>query len=93
MTAVIRCRGLAGTTVDHTPPPPDGAYLASFDPEYAGGRGYAAWTTDPAKAMRFETVLEAFDYWRQPSRVRPVRDDGLPNRPLCAYSVEVGEAP
>lgn len=31
MTAVIVCRGLAGTLVDNAPPPPAGAYLAAFD--------------------------------------------------------------
>jgi hypothetical protein len=64
-------------------------YLEDFYPEFADGRGYANWTDDPAKAMRFPSMAEALDLWRTQSRVRPLRDDGLPNRPLTAYSIMV----
>jgi hypothetical protein len=39
--------------------------------------------------MRFKTAGEAWMLWRRPSRVRPVRADGKPNRPLTAFTIEV----
>lgn len=88
MNVVIVYRGLAGGLVDGGPPPPDGAYLESFDPEYYTGIGVAEWTTDPARAMRFETLGEAIELYKRQSVERPLRDDMEPNRPMTAYTVE-----
>jgi len=40
-------------------------------------------------AMKFATVAEAWDYWRQQSPDLPLRPDGQPNRPLTALTVAV----
>jgi hypothetical protein len=85
MSYVIRNLGLAG----RGPAEDDGYLLESYDPDAFGGRGYATWTADLAKAMRFATSVEAFELWRAKSTVRPVRPDGAPNRPLTAHTVEV----
>lgn len=93
MSYVIVCRGLAGRLLDESPPPLDGSWLQRFDPEYNNGSGRAEWTTDPAKAMRFETMGEASCLWRYQSVKRPLRLDGRPNRPLTAYNVKIGSLP
>jgi hypothetical protein len=58
---------------------PIGQYLASYDPEAHGGRGYATWTPDPAKAMTFRDAQAAHEFYQQVPRSRPVRPDGRPN--------------
>jgi hypothetical protein len=72
----------------------DGAWLRSFDPDVHGpGKPYpsgdAKFTVNPAKALRFATTGEAFEFWRQQSRVCPLRPDGEPNRPLTAFTIEI----
>lgn len=71
----------------------DGQYLEAFDPDWGAGLGRVWTTLDPARAMRFESLAKALEYWKQQSRVRPTRPDGKPNRPLTALTVEVGDAP
>lgn len=86
MSYVIRCRGLAlGGAA------PVGEYLESYDPDANNGRGSASWTPDPARALRFADAASAWELWRRPSRVRPLRTDGRPNRPLTAFTVEIAE--
>ena len=65
-----------------------GQYLQSFDVEAFDGRGTCTWTDDIGEAMRFEDIGEAVEAWRTRSKVRPVRADGEPNRPLTAFNVE-----
>jgi len=86
---VIRILGLA----DGRPLPLDGHYLRSCNVDAHGGRGSVDAVQDPAQALRFRDVLEAMEYWRRQSTVRPLRPDGLPNRPLTAYTIEVVDAP
>jgi len=86
---VIRCVDLVGITRHPSNGSPAHQYLASYDPEAYDGRGFAEWTADIELAMRFPTAGEAWMLWRQPSRVRPVRSDGQPNRPLTAFTIEV----
>lgn len=65
-----------------------GPYLESSDPDANDGMGAETWTDDPDKAKRFAGFMDAMDCWKAQSRVRPFRDDGKPNRPLTAYSVQ-----
>jgi hypothetical protein len=39
--------------------------------------------------MMFEAMSDAFILWRTIPQSRPVREDGAPNRPLTAFSVEI----
>lgn len=89
MRYVIRMLALAGLLVHNDEPPPEGAYLAAYDADAHDGRGLADWTDDLSRALKFDTPAEAMSYWRQQSRVRPLREDGEPNRPLTAYTVEI----
>jgi hypothetical protein len=91
VSTVIICHGLEGVLLDGGAAPPDGAYLEEADFEYAGGFGAAKWTEDVARALRFESMLDALVFWRTQSKTRPYRSDGRPNKPLTAYTVEIRE--
>lgn len=64
-------------------------FVEAYDPEAFDGRGFVDFTDDPARAIHFATQAEAIEFWRQVPKSRPVREDGRPNRPLMAFSVEV----
>jgi hypothetical protein len=63
-------------------------YLESYDADAFDGHGDAAWTADPDMAMRFSSPMEVLTFWRQQSKVKPIRADGAVNRPLTAWTVE-----
>jgi hypothetical protein len=65
----------------------EGDYLEWSDPDAKDGFGDDRWTPDLAKAKKFATFTDAMECWKAQSRIRPIRDDGKPNRPLTAYSV------
>lgn len=69
--------------------PYDGQYLQSFDFEAHGGQGEAAYTPNLALALKFQEHEAAFAFWKTQSKVRPIRPDGKPNRPLTAATVEI----
>lgn len=62
-------------------------YLVTFDPDGNNGMGAETFTTDLAQAKRYAGFMEVMEEWKRPSTVRPLRDDGKPNRPLTAYSI------
>lgn len=64
-----------------------GQALEWYDPNAHEGRGDAAFTNTPERAKLFRDAGEAMEEWKRTSTVRPVRDDGRPNRPLTAFSV------
>lgn len=70
----------------------DGQYIQNYDPEWGAiGR---VWTTpDPAKAMHFEDLAAALEFWKTESKTKPLRPDGKPNRPMTALTIEVEDAP
>jgi hypothetical protein len=84
---VLICHGLATAGVPSAPEL-EGQYLESFDVEAHDGRGTATWTLDVGSAMKFEDLVSAIEAWQTQSRLRPLREDGRPNRPLTAFSVE-----
>jgi hypothetical protein len=89
MTYIIQCVGSA----DGSPRPgEEGMYFESFRHEAQQGSygyGYAEFTADPRRAMQFATVGEAIEFWRRPSKTRPLRPDGKPNRPMTAWTVNI----
>lgn len=88
MSYVIRFVALAGVSLNkHTLE--YGDYLAAFDPDGMDGAGVATWSRDAARAMTFDSVEAASSTYRMVSVVKPFRDDGRPNRPLTAYTVEL----
>jgi hypothetical protein len=83
----LRCIGVM--TVGATDTRMVGMLVKAHDPNMRDGRGWTEWTDDERFARRFRSPVEALDFWRQQSTVRPLRPDGKPNRPLTAYSIEV----
>ena len=68
--------------------PHNGMYLKSYDPDYRNGLGRVVVTDDPREAQHFDNMIEAFNEWKRPSTVHPIRStDGKPNRPMSAWSV------
>lgn len=86
------CVDLQGMTDQHSSPAPIGQYLKSYDPNAHDGRGTAEWTADIDAAMVFSDPTSLLKYWKQVSRVRPVRPDGKPNRPLTAFTILIEPA-
>jgi len=85
----IRCLALAGRGRVGI----EGQWLMSYDPDAFDGRGEADWTVDPRQALQFPDHAAAYRCWQQTSQVRPVREDGRPNRPLTAFTAEVVAIP
>lgn len=67
----------------------DGQYIMSFNPDAHDGRGDVATCMKQGDAKQFNTTAEAHSFWRQQSKVKPLRPDGKPNCPLTAYNVEL----
>lgn len=92
MPWALRVWGVRGPILDPAATDPAdavGAYVAEYDPDAHDGWGSVLLDGDPAKAATFDTAKGAFEFWQRTSQVRPVRPDGLPNRPLTAFTVEV----
>jgi hypothetical protein len=63
-------------------------WLWSYDPEAFDGRGDIRTTSNISLAMKFDSIDQALDLYRSVPACRPLRDDGKPNRPLTAATVE-----
>lgn len=71
-------------------------WLADVDVDAIDGYGMIAFTIEREQALAFDTFAEAMECWKRQSTVRPLRDDGRPNRPLTAFTcqpVEDGKEP
>jgi hypothetical protein len=89
MRFVIKFLASAGPSEFSQMDPRPGAYLRSYDPDAYKGLGQAVWTEDPKLAKLFPSPKDAWEAWQAQSTVRPLRDDGKPNKPLTAFSVEI----
>jgi len=70
--------------------PHAGKYLQAFDPDFEDGRGRIEATSDVELAQRFPSAAEAWEEWKRPSTVHPIREtDGKPNRPMSAWTVSI----
>lgn len=88
---VLVNRGLARFRVSDPRSPAahlHGQYLKEFDPEYKFGLGKAEWTPILAEAMVFDSMIEAYEELGRSPLIKPLRDDGKPNRPLTAFHIE-----
>ena len=84
----VRLRVLGSASSGWTPDVP--TWVKSCDVDGMDGVGLAELTTNMTEAITFKDAGEAMRFWRRRSRVRPLRDDGMPNRPLTVYTVEIG---
>jgi hypothetical protein len=74
--------------------PFDDQFLKEYDPSRKGkspdGKPMVAHmvtTPNIDEAMTFADIVEGHKVWTKVDPERPVRNDGLPNRPLTAFSV------
>lgn len=88
---VLRIADVSGTLLQSTVPRPAiaGHFVKSYDPDAHDGRGDLVGTLRLEEALRFPTAAAAFEFYRQQSKVRPLREDGRPNRPATAFSIEL----
>lgn len=88
---IVRAEGHVGyTNVD----PDEGGWLCHYDPDAYEGGGSVVVTRDPAVAIRFAGPSEALNMWQSQSSTMPIRpEDGKPNRPLTAFTIELRELP
>jgi hypothetical protein len=61
-------------------------WLKYFDVDAYDGCGLVEWTNDLGQARKFSEVYEAAQFYRLQAKVRPLRDDGEPNRPLTGHT-------
>jgi hypothetical protein len=66
----------------------EGQYVKFFSHEAHGGRGEVDFTPDVDKALKFNSVLEFFEWYTRVPKNRPTREDGKPNRPATAMTLE-----
>ena len=88
MNYVIEIVNLVGSTIKEGPKP-DGHFVQFYDPDAFEGRGDLVLTASYERALRFGSHRQAWEFYTQTSKTRPVREDGRPNRPLTAFSVQV----
>lgn len=80
---VIHCLGVARGRG----PGPAGQYLKAYHPD----SGFSEWTFDVEEALHFASEEQAIEVYRSVLPSQPVRPwDGRPNRPLTAFTVEIG---
>ena len=85
MSHIIECWGFA----DGSDCPMKGQYVETFDHDAYNGQGYGTFTEDASSAMSFNSFSDAFEFWNMVSTVKPVREDGKPNKPMTAMSVAI----
>lgn len=71
------------------PCPEAGAFVVEMDLEARHGFGELQVTRDARQAKVFANPAEALEYYQRVPVCRPHRDDGRPNKPLTAYTVEI----
>jgi len=90
MPHVMICRGDAAGL----PCESEGMYLRECDHEAHGGMGEVTWTSALPRAKRFDGMDDALEFWGRVPKNHPVREmDGLPNKPLTAFHVEIVPLP
>lgn len=85
MSYVLKIWGWAGGQE----PLADGQFLKAFDEADDGSLSTVEFTANTDNAMKFESLSDAFSFWKTQSTTVPLRPDGEPNRPLTAFNVEV----
>jgi hypothetical protein len=86
---VLRLYGLGYKAIDPA------EYVTFYDPD--GGdnpyQGIVRSSVNLDEALRFQSFKEAYEFLLQVSTRLPLRPDGKKNRPITAYTVEIGHVP
>jgi hypothetical protein len=64
-------------------------YVKEYDPDGNNGQGEVTFTHNILRAKWYAAPEEALAEWQQQSKVKPLREDGKPNRPLSAFTMTV----
>lgn len=80
--------GIEGS-VHGNPTPYDGELLSRYEPEAHDGLGEIWSTREIADALKFADARTALDVLNKVSEIRPLREDGKPNRPIRRFTVTV----
>lgn len=62
-------------------------FLVSCDVDAHDGQGAVVISNSPPLAMQFDDIVHVMTYRDRVSTVRPLRDDGKPNRPLSYFTI------
>lgn len=89
MSYILKIIAVPGKVIKSHTVPRFPCYVKFYNPDAHDGQGETDWTDDPLEAVAFDSFDAALDYWRQISTVRPLRADGMPNRPLTALTIEI----
>lgn len=68
----------------YAPSPYEGQFVVRYEPEPLPP--VLVTSLDPNDALQFKDITEALELWRKPSG--RTREDGKPDRPLTAWTVE-----
>lgn len=68
-------------------------FLAGSDVDGADGQGVVTLTNHHRGALTFKDTAAALSHMLTQSAVRPLREDGLANRPLRAFTMQIMDAP
>lgn len=85
MPIIVKCLGSASGQ----PMGAEGQYLKDYDLEFDQGIGWVDFAVDAAGAMRFEDIGAFHRVYKSVPVCKPLRADGLPNRPLTATHWEI----
>jgi hypothetical protein len=89
---VLRVIALKGEQKPEAPDP-SGMFVQAYDADGNDGLGHVEFTGDLTKALQFDELHAASSAIYAQSTLRPLRDDGEPNRPLTAYTIAVMQLP
>lgn len=74
--------------------PLNGRYVMDFDVSlYLEEVGPVPTTDKISEAKHFADAGQALEFWKTQSRIRPLRWDGEPNRPLTGFSAQIVKVP
>ena len=85
---VIEVHGLVGRQLGDATDP-EGLFVAEYDPDGMNGCGSVKLTANLSEAKRYTDGSAAVREYMRQSTIRPLREDGEPNRPLMAYTVAI----
>src|SRR5262245_12374100 len=91
MAVVIESLGLVGQVVEAHGS--DRGYVKAYDREANAGMGAVEFTLSLADALTFPNHDAAIEFVMSVPVRRPIRPDGRPNRPICAFNLELRTLP
>lgn len=89
MPIYIKGYGPIGPTIKKHLGMINGEYLKEYNPSAFDGYGDVVFTDRKQDALTFVSFTEAKIFVNQMPKNRPLREDGRPNRPISAFTLEL----